>query len=387
MVTIVEFGSSKISIISGSLDFSDKISVKASFEIEYAGYTDSKFSDSKKLATKLEQGISEISLKMGERVKEIYVGVPAEFSYCVCREANLDFKKVKRITEADIITLSKSGLEFNDASYELISIAPIFFMVDNHKKVVQPLGMQGSLLSGLFSYSLAYTSFTNFIRQTFNALGVKTREFIPVTLAQSLYLVPPEIRDNYCIVIDCGALDTHIALSRGEGVLYFNNFALGGAHFNLDLMRVFDVGYELAEELKRKVNLSLALSEGENYEVYSGGRIYEFDAHLANDVILARLYTIIDAVKNTLANSTFDYPPNTPIFLTGGGLSHLRGARVHIEEGLDKSISLVSANSLTNNKPNQSAAMSVLWLALRESDSEKDEARGLVAFINKKLGR
>ena len=79
----------------------------------------------------------------------------------------------------------------------IISRSPIYFLLDDNRKVIDPKGEVTTRLSGAVCFVLADNKFIDIIDNIAKKTGVTEVVYVSSTLAESLYLLDPEKRKQY----------------------------------------------------------------------------------------------------------------------------------------------------------------------------------------------
>ena len=364
-VAILDFGSSKITVLIAERGVNNTFNIKGTGEIEYAGYYEGKFLEPEKVKLAVGLAINNAETTARSRVTKIYVGVPGEFLTVACREAQITFPKKKKINDSDIAELFFAGDVFKkNPTHTVINNTPIYFTLDDNRRVIEPRGMVSTKLGGYISYTLAENNFLDFVEAMLDDLGIRSTKYISSPLAESLLLFEPEIRDRYAILVDCGHISTNVMLVRGDGQLFLNSFSMGGGHITGDLSQCLKISFYQAESLKRKVVLSLLADESDFYEVASKDYMIPFSAKTTNEIVSERINLIATFILKCFSRCEYDFPDYIPVYLTGGGLSYIKGARDYLSKRLGRKVEVVSPPVPGLNRPHFSTALGVLDIAL-----------------------
>lgn len=370
-VAILDFGSSKITILIAERGVNGMFNIKGTGEIEYAGYMEGEFLEPEKVKMAVGLAISNAESTAGVKINSLYIGVPGEFSIAVCRESNINFSKRKKITDADINQMFYVGNIYkNHPTHTVINNSPIYFTLDDNRRIIEPRGLVSTRLGGFVSYMLAENNFLDFVEDMVADLGIRETEYISANLAESLFLFDPETRDRYAILVDCGHITTSVMLVRGDGLLFLNSFSMGGGHITGDLSQCLKISFYQAEGLKRKIVLSLSTDESDYYEVAGKDYLAPFSAKAANEIVMARIDLIASFILKCFARCEYDFPDYIPVHLTGGGLSYIKGARDYLSKKIGRKVDIIAPPIPQLNRPHFSTALGVLDVAL-------DHANGL----------
>lgn len=381
-VAILDFGSSKLSVLIGAKGINNTYKIKGSADALYDGFTNGEFFDEQKLNVAIKEAISKVQINSNFNISKIYVGVPAEFCYSTLKQATIPFQKRKKINDDDIYLLfDEAEKMLNDANNFVINRSPIYFVMDDNRKVVNPNGMKTSKLSGNISFVVAEAKFVKLVYGILKEMDIEQVEFVSSVLAESLFLLEPEIRDNYAVIIDCGYLTTSVAWVQGDGIISLKAFSIGGGHITADISQCLNVNFKDAETLKRKAVLSLDATDTDIYQINVDGTSSPYSAKLVNEIITARLEMIAKTINKCLNSVETGSNAYYPIYLTGGGISLIKGGKDFLSKSIGKNIELLTPNLPELNRPNLSSELSVLDMALKQEKASKND------FLKKIFGR
>ncbi len=368
---ILDFGSGKITVLIGERGVNGTISIKGKGERKYNGFMDGAWLIPEELPDAVADAIADAEADSGIKIERICVGVPAEFSAVVCKEVNLALNKRRKIKDTDIDELFELGDDFEGDDHEVINIQPVSFLLDDGRNVLQPVGEQSAKLGGVLSYVLAESSFTTYVRAIMEKLGVEISDFCSSVLAEALLLFDNEQRDNTAVLIDIGFITSSVSVVRGDGILSMNSFSRGGGYITADLTQAFDLSYSDAETLKQKIVLSINAADDEKYEIVGKDGIKSISAKNVNELASQRIKLIANAVEKCLDLCEYTYPDYIPYSLTGGGVSHIRGAKEIIGKEIGRTVEIIAPKLPLMNKPELSSALGLLDMAINDAPAPK----------------
>ena len=160
-------------------------------------------------------------------------------------------------------------------------------------------------------------------------------------------------------------------------------FSMGGGHITGDLCQVLNLSFSQAENLKRKVVLSLNATDNDFYEANVNGSLQPISAKFVNEIILARL-EMFSNIFNKILNSTefnLQNKPFIPILITGGGLNYLKGAKDYLSKQMGRNLEFIAPTVPQLNRPHYSSLLSLLDIALTQ---EKNIKKSLFQRLFKK---
>lgn len=369
-VSCLDFGSSKISVMIAESGINNTFNIRGTGEMEYAGFYNGGFVEPEKLYEAIAGCILKAETNSGLKVEKLHIGVPAEFTFVECKNSSVAFNKRLRIGDEEVANLfSLASREVKHDGATIISRSPIYFLLDDSRKVIDPKGEVSTRLSGQISFTLADNKFIELIDNIVKNMGLKEVEYVSSSLAESLYLLDPQVRDSGAILIDVGYLTSFVALVKGDGLIALNQFSVGGGHISADLCQILQISFKEAENLKRKVVLSLAATDSDYYEVTVNGNVTPVSAKLTNQIVASRLDMIVELINRCLIKMKGN--SYLPIFITGGGVCLLKGGKDYLSKGVGENVEMLSSKIPQLSKPTYSSILGLLDLALKEQRNQK----------------
>lgn len=367
-VAILDFGSSTITILIGQRGINNTLNISGKGESEYAGYGEGEFFRPDQLGQAIAHAINIAETTAKAKIKQLYIGVPGDFTVCVCKDNEIAFSSKKhKITANDVEELHDQGNTFyREPELTLINIQPIYYTLSNDRRLIEPVGIASGKLSGHISYLLAETSFIKTVDSIMNSLGIEKVEYVSSVLAETLFLFDEIRRDQYAVLIDVGYITTSVAVVRGDGILSLHSFGLGGGNIAGDLANYFKISFAEAEALKRRVALTLAMGPDDVYEVTG-----KYPAALVNELVSARIGTIAKTILKCLDLCEYVIPEDIPYSLTGGGISYMRGAKEVLSDKLKRRVEIVAPRIPQMEVPSWSSSLGLLDLAININEPRK----------------
>ena len=366
-IAVLDFGSSHISVMMGSLSLNGALNLKGYGEVSYAGFMDGEFLEPESLKEDVASAVAMAENNAQARITHLYVGVPAEFSEVVVKNAEMNFYTPHKITDEDIVELYNTYSKFGNEEFSVVSRSPIYFTLDDGERIIKAKGKTTEKFSGLISYTLCDNRFLEAVQAALTPLSIEHTEYFSEQLSESLFLINPEDRDACAVLIDCGFLSTSVSTIMGDGLLDLRSFSLGSGHMVSDICEVFKVNAEQAEEIKRGVSLT-EQAEDEVFEVtQEDGTVKEIEASEVCEIVKYRVKQIGRTILKCFDESDIELPEQAKIFITGGGIDYIDGAVKLLSETIGREVCglVPPVNGL--DKPHLSSTVSLLDMALKKN--------------------
>lgn len=368
-ISVIDFGSSKIKVMVGKSSVNNNFNICSTGESNYGGFMDGEFLEPSSLQNCIMTAINSATVNLDQKIDKLYIGVPAEFCFCAKKKYALNFKYKTKISQKHIDLLFNNSAENEeDDTHTIISKSPISLIIDdNYTTQVIPIGEHVSSISVDASVIYAENSFIDNINCILDELKIKDREYICSALAEGMYLLDEEVRKSGAVIIDCGYITTNVAYIKGDGLLELKSFSLGGGHITGDLSEILKLSFIQAENLKRKLLLTVQPSAMDYYDVVVNGKMQKIDAKTANDIASSRIDLIVETLKKCIEQFSNKIGENTPIYLTGGGLSYIKGIRDYLFKNLHRKITIAMPEPMQLAKPDMSSIVSLLDTAINQN--------------------
>lgn len=359
---VLDFGSSKITILSGVGDVNGSFRLVANVDVEYEGFSRGEFVEPNNLSTAIAEALRSVEEELQCKIDNLYVGVPAEFCYVYDAMLTKTFAKKTKITPKIIDMMYMEDHEETPYNtHTVINKAPLFYIINDENKTNDPSGLIATKLQARTSYVLVENNFKLLISGILNGLGVRHYDFISNSLAEGVYLIDEHKRNEGAILVDCGHITTSVALVLGNGLKELKSFSMGGGFITSDLAKVLDLTFDEAEEIKRQVILTLKGSGVDYYETLNGKK---FSVKSVNEIVLARVDKIVDLINKCIDNFEIALPEYIPISITGGGLNYIEGINDYFRREFSRKVDKVVPKALLYRKPDLSSSISLLNMAI-----------------------
>lgn len=369
-VAVLCVESSEITALTGSRGVNNTFVFKGMHTEKYDGFADGVFFDPAGLKSAVFAALERMELSCGGGTKKVYVGVPGEFLNVVSKRQLVSFQRKRKVMSSDIDLLYKNGFEADDRYGEFIRRGSVYFITSDKRRVIDPVGMISDSLEGYLSYFYADPRFTELFRNILGEYGVKKIEFLPISLAEALYLIPSEVRDEYAVLLDVGYMSMTFSVVCGNGIVFQRAASVGGGHVAAHMIEDTQLPFEAAEAMLKKINLSSIDVEGSVIEYNDGKESYSVSAAEIKEKVKEGLDILCEEINRCLELGYTRYTEYKPVLLTGGGVTDIRGAREHISGRLNKVVDIIAPKLPYYNKPVQSSLLSLLNMAL-ETEGEQ----------------
>ncbi|MDY4200650.1 MAG: cell division FtsA domain-containing protein [Candidatus Fimadaptatus sp.] len=392
MAAAIDFGTSKIVTIMAESGDYHRCSILGSGTAAYDGFSeDGKWNTPDKLSDAIKSAIAQLEGEAHKPVTELYVGVPGECMRVHIRQSQLTTGPEGRVTLQDASDILKKVVaQLNANQGSVLSYSPAYYQVDDGEPTMTPVGMRGRTLSAKVSVITASLDFMDDIELRLRDMGIKVSGFMPSAMGEAVLLMPPEERDKTVAMVDVGYLHTELMVMQGDAMVDYQVLPVGGGHIAADLAYGLEIPFATAEGVKR----AFAFDGSGDIELGEGAGAQRFERPFTTEIITARVDELSDMIRSALEDTPIKPDANAPLYLTGGGISMMRGGREYLARALNRQIKVPSARAGKLNSPPYASALGLIDMVFDKIDMQNgdtgtgpmDKVLDVVYGIGHKIG-
>ena len=370
---VLDIGSSKIICLICSPDGKGRIVVHGAGVTEHRGYKQGAMVDEQQFAEAVVDAIEQAEKEAKRYVKELSVGVPAPFVKLVLNDGMVSFPdgENRHITHQDIEELINSSLKFRKPEgFELMHSTPIEFRTDDVTSPNIPLGALADKLSATVSHLFVDSVFKRLISSALDKIGLDADLYIGAPLSEGIFVIPEEERAKTAVLIDVGAMHTDVSLIKNAALVDLQTIDVGGWHFANDLSFGLKVDFSIAENVKRRYVYSLDYQDSIDTIRIPGEGAFKVEHEAIQYIVEERTKELVDLIAQSIKEMGVSLDEELPIYLTGGGVSLMRGSCEYIERRLGVPIKVRMPWMPRLSSPNYASAFSVIDFVVHAGDDD-----------------
>lgn len=365
-INVLEFGTGKIVALIAENGASQRCDIVGAGISNYDGFLSGHWNAPEALNESIKKAISEAEQQSHIRVREINVGVPAEFCTVCTVEAKVELQGADpKVTPKDIDALMARATEsMNDVHGNIIHRSPAWFIVDDGKKTLEPVDMRGAELRGMISFIIADSYFLEDVSNRLKVMDTTVSGFFCTSIGQAMLYIPAEERDRTAVLADVGYLSTDVMTVEGDALTSLKVIPMGGGNIAADIAYGLNISLSAAEQIKRQYVYGLKDAKGTFDITDSDGNVQSYDRTKVAEVLEPRAEEICEAIRDAVSESGVKLSNWSPIYLTGGGLAINRGGRDFLSTKLDKPVRELPRKAVKLSSPVYSGALGLLDLVI-----------------------
>ena len=390
-VATIDFGTSKIVTLVAENSGSQRCDIIAAGIAKYDGYLEEGWNNPKELDAAIRQSLSDAEEQSHTKIREINVGVPGAFTQVYATKITVPLKGTDpRVTSQDVKNaFNKAAENLEEIPGVVIHSSPAWFMVDNGKKTLEPVGMKGREMTAYISFVVGNRYFIDDVNTRMAELGVQVAGFFSTTAGEGMLYLDEQARDHTSVLIDMGYLNTEIIGMEGDAVVYHKVINAGGGDIAVALADGLDISLTAAEDIKRKFVYGIE-SGDEKFEVTGadGEKAAAFTREQVRPIITEAVDEIADQIKDAIFNDFGSLGNWSSIYMTGGGLSFNRGGKEYLSGKLNFAVHETPRRTTKLNSHCFSSALGLMDLIIDTIEQQRAPASGgkLLGFFKSLLG-
>ena len=349
----IDIGSDTIKFVVGEY-YNKKVNVLASYSIKSKGIRKGLIVDPNLAINAIKDGMKSINDMLGITIKKVIVNVPSNNAKFMYVTGSIDITNEDEvITGEDVNKVIKASV-YNKlpADYELVTVIPIEFILDNDTKETKPVGKTSKKLD---VKGIMISTPKKNIYSVINVIEGAGLQVTDITLSGigDYYEVRNDNTDNKVgAIINIGHETTTVSLIKQGKLINTDIIPLGGINIEKDLAYVFGISIFDARTIKEKFASSNKrfTQIGEVFEVKNTvGEVLKLNQLEVSEVVMHRLEEILDLAKKKILELS---KLNISYLIITGGMTEIKSFKHLVFEFLGKDVIIYVENTLgvRNNK-------------------------------------
>lgn len=343
-IVAIDLGSGNVTVAVGSMGADGKVKIEDVEVRESKGVSRGEVKNVEQAAQSVKEAVAAIEERLGITVTEAVTGISGSHVKCAKHPYYVHVAgRDGEISEDDVRKLNDSmrNIKAPDG-HTLLHIIPQLYVVDDDEEVVDPVGMFGKTLGSTFNLIVGENNITSRLTKALQKIDIRQGKLFINPLVTAEAVTFPDEKELGVAVVDMGAGTTDISIYH-EGILrYVGVIPIGAEAINKDI-RSYGIMERYVEELKVKYGCALASLVDNEKLIKVPGRTpsdyKEISFRNLASIIEARLYDIVDYIKEEIKDSGYEDKLSAGIVLTGG-CALLNAIKPLVEERLGLEVRL-----------------------------------------------
>ena len=357
--TGIDIGSNSIKIVVSEF-FNNKFHVLASTSVKSHGVHRGIITDVDKVSVSLKEALKKIESTIGLKIEEAVLTIPSNNRKLSVVSGNVDIGS-DVVTGTDISNvLNNSVIDMVDIDYELITVIPIMFSVDEDTNITDPKGITGEKLGvKAVMVTVPKENITNILK-TCKICKIEIKDIVFKSIGDYYEARGKDTDKELGAIINVGYETIDISIFN-KGIIIKNDIInLGSKNIDKDISYMYGIDLNIAEDLKENFSvcsrkyadvndiIDIKINEEEKISINQ----YEL-----SEVVEARVTELLKLAKNSINNLT-----NRKIsyIIVTGGITELMGFGYLVENVLGINASTLNITSVGIRGNKYSSAIGII---------------------------
>jgi len=331
IITAIDLGSSKISVIIALLHEKDRLEIKGVGVFESKGIENGLVKDLQATAESIKKAVEIAEEQSGLKVENIFVAISGQHIKSRKASGRISIAIGNQSNEIDndhielVINDAKNSIkrEAGGDKFEILHCIPQVYDIDNQTGILNPIGMSGYSLTIHTNIILAETTHLRNIRKAFQMGELDIPIIVLGSIATAEAAINEDERRLGCLVIDIGEGTSELTIYQNSYLKTYMCVPRGGSLITHDIAIGLRTPPNFAENLKIEQGNAIpsTVDPKKVLEIESiGGRASQkVPLTLISDVINIRIKEILDTCyKDILSEFTRLDTLTAGVVLTGG---------------------------------------------------------------------
>lgn len=359
-IVAIDLGSGNVAVAAGTMGADGKVRVEDVEVRESKGVSRGEVKNVEQAAQSVKEAVAAIEERLGISVLEAVTGISGSHVKCAKHPYYVHVAgKDGEISEEDVKKLNDSmrNVKAPDG-YTLLHIIPQLYVVDDDEEVLDPVGMFGKTLGSTFNLIVGENNITSRLTKALQKVDIRQAKLFINSLATAEAVTFPDEKDLGVAVVDIGTGTTDVCIYHDGIVRYLGVIPMGAEAINKDI-RSYGIMERYVEELKIKYGCALASMVDNEKLIKVPGRTpsdhKEISFRNLASIIEARLFDIVDYVKDEIKDSGYEDKLSAGIVLTGG-CSLLNAIKPMVEQRTGLEVRIACPDILVDDESKEKIA-------------------------------
>lgn len=330
----IDIGSDSIKIVVCEY-FQNKLNVLASTKRKSDGIRNGIIVDSVKAKESIKNAIKEIDLSLGVRVDKAIINVPMYDAEYMINEGSTTITNEERVVTGTDMVNALQGSIYNKIpkSWELVTIQPIKYNVDNEKKdLYNPRRIRADKLYVTSMSTTLPKKNIYVVISILQELGIEVIDILFGIIGDYYEFKTKEMENSVCGVINIGSDTVETAVFKGGIIFNSNTIKTGSASIDTEISYIYNVNPKQAEKIKETFAIAHKefASKTDVYEINNKlGIKTKINQYEISDVVNSKLREMLEIAKKSLNDLT---KKEISYIIISGGIVNMPGFDILAKE-------------------------------------------------------
>ena len=251
IITSLDIGTNSIKLIVGEI-YKEKLFVLAVSKVNSKGIKKGMVVNEEEVILSLKDAFKEVEGVIGTKINKVILCVPSYFASFVKSEGYTTISRDEMIVTGEDITRSLQASVYNRVSpnLELVSVSPMYFIINEKEVVTDPKGMEAFKVSANTMLAMAPKKSIYPLIAILENLGVKVVDLSFGGICDYYEFRTDKMKDKNVAVINIGHAKTEVSIIKEDTLINTEVLDIGGRNIDRDISYIYDLKLEDSKKLK-----------------------------------------------------------------------------------------------------------------------------------------
>lgn len=337
--TGIDIGSDTVKIAVCELN-KNKLNLLAASSVKSKGIKRGLIVNVDEASDSLQKAINEVEQMLGVKIRKAMASVASYFAEYVMIKGEIDIKNEDGLVSgSDISKVLENAMKSKiKPGFEMVTIIPIGFKLDNGEEVKDPKGMETSKLEVRAIMAMTPKKNIYSVVSLIENLGIEIIDISLNNIGDLCTFKTKEIEEKIGAVINVGYETTSVSLYNKGIVVKSSILPVGGRNIDNDINYIYKFDNDSIIKIKERFALAHK-RHASVHDIYEVGTQYGEELKVnqfeVSEVVMARLEDIFTMAKEEIVSLT-----NKPVeyIIITGGVSNMDDINLIAEEVLGKKV-------------------------------------------------
>ncbi len=250
LISVLDIGSTKITCFIAKKHFSQDYEILGVAQIASKGVRVGMIIDLEAAKEAIVKVVEMAEDMASETIKNVYVSLNSSFLISERNSVDLVLSN-QEINVKDMNKILFKALEkYNREEIEIVHTFPYEYILDGNRGIMQPLGLYGNKLTGIFHVICVPINYIVNIAKCLERCKLRIEGYISSGYATGLNCLKSDEMEFGCALIEIGGGSATVSVFFNDNIIFTDGIPYGGIHITKDIAKVLGLDTGTAEKIK-----------------------------------------------------------------------------------------------------------------------------------------
>lgn len=271
----------------------------------------------------IKNAVKEAELMAGVTIDSAFIGISGNHIQALNVVGAVPIKKgMVRVADMQNALAAAQAIPLPEG-HQILHVLPQYFVIDNTKRVIDPLGMHGVRLEVQAHVIMGATASVHDLVSCCEMAGIQVQDIVLEPIASAHAVLSPDEQELGAGIIDIGGGTADFAIYQQGSIRHTKIVPIAGTQFTRDIAISLHTTLEEAERIKRQYATVAVheIAEDDSIDIAAiQGAVRQNISHkLLAQVVQARAHELFLLIREEINRYNVANAMTSGVVLTGGG--------------------------------------------------------------------